>query len=379
VAGRPSDDRPADLTNGTIGGQRGSSASGLGALEDEQTLADGEQTLADSDQTLADSDQTGSDADQTSSESDQFAADRDQVASDRDLASGVDAEAHEFSRDIRERSARQRGRSSLARLGAAEARDVSAEARDYGALARDQAAEARDVAMAERDAVSERDAGVRLVTGADIVVRAAGARKRAERQRVQAAGQRALAAKDRQDASRDREQADADRHRAVIDREALSRQVAVAETDPVTGARALAAGLTELDHELDRCRETGGLLVVAYVDVVAPAALGDKTGHSASDELLTRAVGLVSEHLRSFDLIIRIGGDQFLCAMPSMTLVDARERFSQVAAALAASADAGAIRIGFAQLTPDETVTVTELIARADSELSASRNGKPDS
>jgi diguanylate cyclase (GGDEF)-like protein len=130
----------------------------------------------------------------------------------------------------------------------------------------------------------------------------------------------------------------------------------------------LAAGLTELDHELDRCRETGGLLVVACVEAVALDGLDDSADDGAGDDLLKRLVALVSEHLRSFDLIIRIGGDEFLCAMPSMTLPDAHRRFSQIAAALAGSADAGAIRIGFAQLAPDETLTVAELIARADGE-----------
>ena len=58
--------------------------------------------------------------------------------------------------------------------------------------------------------------------------------------------------------------------------------------------------------------------------------------------------------------------------MSSMTLPDARERFSDIAALLAASPDAGAIRTGFAQLTPDETAA--DLIARADNDLLDQRN-----
>lgn len=64
---------------------------------------------------------------------------------------------------------------------------------------------------------------------------------------------------------------------------------------------------------------------------------------------------------------MRLGGDEFLCVMSSMTLADARQRFSQVAGALAASPDAGAIRVGFAALTDEDRAD--ELIARADSEL----------
>jgi len=59
--------------------------------------------------------------------------------------------------------------------------------------------------------------------------------------------------------------------------------------------------------------------------------------------------------------------------MSNLSLLHARERFSQVAAALAASPGSGAIRTGFAELAPDETATA--LIARADNDLIERRNG----
>lgn len=136
-------------------------------------------------------------------------------------------------------------------------------------------------------------------------------------------------------------------------------------------ARTLAAGLNDLDRELDRCRETSGRLVVAYVDVIRLTTLSDREGQSAGDKLLKRVVALIGEHLRSFDLIIRLGGDELLCAMSNIALLDARERFSQVATALAADPDAAAITAGFAELAADDSTT--ELIARADSELIDSR------
>jgi sulfite oxidase len=338
--------------------------------------ADNEQTLADSDQTLSDTDQTSSDSDQTSADSDQWAADRDQAASDRDLAAGVDAEAHEFSRDIRRRSARRREQGARARLDAADARDQIAESRDLGALARDQAATARDRALAQRDAAYQRDDGALEVSGAETVIRAAGHRHRAARQRAQAAEQRELAAQDRQGAARDRDQAASERRQAHGDREALARQLASSETDPLTGARTLAAGLTDLEHELARCHSTGGALVVANVDVVALETLDAGEPRAAGDELLKGVVALMKQHLRPFDLIIRLGDDEFLCAMANMSLRATREHFSAVAAELAAPPWAGAIRIGFAELAPGESVT--ELIARAAAQLAASRRGTED-
>jgi len=57
-------------------------------------------------------------------------------------------------------------------------RDDGARQRDLGALARDQAADARDLAMTQRDAHSDHD-GLRAVTGAEIVLRAADHRQSA--------------------------------------------------------------------------------------------------------------------------------------------------------------------------------------------------------
>jgi diguanylate cyclase (GGDEF)-like protein len=70
----------------------------------------------------------------------------------------------------------------------------------------------------------------------------------------------------------------------------------------------------------------------------------DSKGHAVGDELLKRVVTLIASQLRSYDLIIRLGGDEFLCAMTDMTLSEARRRFDQVGAVLAASCERGAIR-----------------------------------
>jgi diguanylate cyclase (GGDEF)-like protein len=366
VADASSGDRPVDITNGATEGQQKRIVAAAHMLQDELTLAAVEQTLADNDQTLADADQIGSDSDRATSDRDLFAVDRDQAANDRDLVHGVNALAHAFSRDLRQRTARQPTQSAAARLQIATKRDAGADARDLMALARDQAAAARDLAMTQSDAALAQEL-LAPVTGADIVTRAAELRKRAAQHRCQAAENRALATCDRQLALHDRQQAAGDRSQALADREALARQLAIAETDVLTGARTRAAGLIDLDHELDRCRRNSGQLVVSYIDVVGLKALNDSEGHDAGDKLLKRVVTLIRSHLRSYDLIIRLGGDEFLCAMTDMTVSEARERFNQVAAVLATSSQPGAIRSGFAELADDESAT--QLIMRADHQL----------
>jgi diguanylate cyclase (GGDEF)-like protein len=283
-----------------------------GALEGHQDRG----TRLGDEQTLADCDQTPTDSDQSSSASDHAGADRAQIAVDRD-------------------------QSAAARLTTADQRDAGAHARDLAALVRDQAAAARDLAVSQRDQIYEHE------------------------------GARALAAEDRKQALCDREQAARERLQALADRQALARQLTIAETDGLTGVRTRASGLIDLDHELDRCRRSGGGLVVAYVDVVGLKALNDSKGHAAGDELLKRVVREIRTHLRSYDLVMRIGGDEFLCAMSDVALSDARQRFRVVAGNLASSGHVGGIRAGLAALGPDEDAT--DLIERADAELIASR------
>jgi diguanylate cyclase (GGDEF)-like protein len=155
--------------------------------------------------------------------------------------------------------------------------------------------------------------------------------------------------------------------RSLAGRETFGRRAPIVETDSLTGARTRAAGLSALDRQLDRSRQTGARVVVVRVGVVGLRTLNETRGHEAGDQLLTRIARITRDHLRAHDLISRHGGDEFLCAMPGVTLPDARERFSMIAAALADATDAGTIRTGFAELTSDETAA--ELIARAGREL----------
>jgi diguanylate cyclase (GGDEF)-like protein len=332
----------------------------------ELLLSASDQTVADSDQSLSDSDQTSSDIDQTSSESDQIAADRDQAASDRDLAAGVDRHEYQITREIRERSREQRGLSAQARLQAANQRDAVAEARDVAALARDRVSAARDQAMAQTDTAAL-EATSRGDLSVERLVRAIKQRRRAAEYRLFAAENRAMAADDRHAAATDRQCAADERLRALADREDLAAQLALAQTDPLTGARTRAAGLADLDRELDRCRRTDTLFVVAYADITGLKKVNDALGHAASDELLRRLASLFKTHLRPYDLIVRLGSGEFLCAIPNMPEADVRERFAAISGELAAGREPAGVRTGFATLRDGEGAA--ELIARADAEL----------
>jgi diguanylate cyclase (GGDEF)-like protein len=277
-----------------------------------------------------------------------------------------------ISREIRERSAPRRELAAGARVAEAEKRDRSAQARDLAAAERDLAAEARDEAMRVQEAATVDDVLPRNAVG--LLLRAADLRRRAREQRALTAAHRGQARLDRLAAAEDRQQAARERAGALADREALMGELVLAATDPVTGARMRASGIDELELEMARSRRAATPLIVAYVDVIGLKACNDALGHAAGDELLRRVVTTIREHVRTYDLVVRVGGDEFLCAMSGTTLPEVHQRFRQVARALATREPAG-ITAGFAELQPEETVEA--LIERADADLLAHRRNVP--
>jgi diguanylate cyclase (GGDEF)-like protein len=335
----------SDSSNGGAPGQDDSQE----RLLEEQTLADSDQTSADSDQTGSDSDQDRSDRDQASSDRDQAASDLDQAAADRDHAEPTPtAPGYEAARAGRERASAvrlattaERARTAEERLGAAYMRDLTAHARDRAAAARDRAADTLEAANAARPATQSAEQ------------RLAAVRERAAADRARAAADRASAAADRAAAARDREQAAIDLRHAYH--------------DDLTGALRRDMGEVALQHEIDRARRGDGRLVLAFVDVDGLKLVNDRDGHGAGDELLRAVVSAMRAKLRSFDPIVRYGGDEFVCALAAADAADAGRRFAEIRETLDTDYDHAAISVGVTELQPGDTLV--DLVARGDAAL----------
>lgn len=153
--------------------------------------------------------------------------------------------------------------------------------------------------------------------------------------------------------------------------DALVRGLETAETEELTGTRSKGAGLADFDREIVRARRTSGELSVAYVHVMGLETTIDAHGPAAGDALLAHAVSAIRGRLRSYDSIVRLSDDAFLCVLSGATLDDARQRFDAIHADLEADSEPCEIRVGFGLLAP--TDSVAELIDRADPELPIGR------
>jgi diguanylate cyclase (GGDEF)-like protein len=103
------------------------------------------------------------------------------------------------------------------------------------------------------------------------------------------------------------------------------------------------------------------------VDVDALKAVNDTGGHASGDGLLRHVAKALAATLRSYDLIIRYGGDEFVCVFPGIHMADGVKRLALVNEALATPPQNGSVTAGFAELQADDSAE--DLVRRADGAL----------
>lgn len=135
--------------------------------------------------------------------------------------------------------------------------------------------------------------------------------------------------------------------------------------DELTGVLRRAAGISAAEREIARARRHNASLAVAFLDVDGLKEANDKTGHASGDEMLRGMVAALKEGLNPDDILLRYGGDEFVCVLPEATAKQARARLGDIQME---AAKAG-IRFsaGVADLRRNDDVV--SLLARADRDL----------
>ncbi len=278
---------------------------------------------------------------------------RDKAASVRDRdAQARDASAQALDTMAVERENRRSGEAPL------RARRFEATTREQSALT-ESAAESRERAAADRDrAAHDRES-------------AAHDRESAAHDRESAAHDRESAAKDRESAAQERKSAARDRAVATAEREESRKALAIAHLDDLTGVYRRAVGIPALQQAIDRARREKSSAVLGFVDIDGLKRVNDGTGHAAGDELIVSVANAMRSRMRSYEPIVRFGGDEFVCIMSNVDTVDVESRFAEIRAVIASDTQ-GTISLGLATL--NATDDLESLINRADSALIASRD-----
>lgn len=351
------------------GGQVDPDLKRLSEVADDQGVAGSDQSASDADQTASDADQSASDSDREQSVRDQDASDRDQRASDRDQAAS-DKELGEHPGSVAEalhaEQLAEREAGSTERKEATKGRALAVDVRAHTALGRDETARHRDLTAQARDGAAER----RDSDSAKIERKMASRGSPLRSAITHAAGIRIQAARDRARAAEDRAAAAADRRHSAEERAAALMELRRAHLDELTGVFRRGSGEEVLRDEIDRARRGDARLVLAFVDVDALREVNNRNGHQAGDELLRSVVVAIRSKMRSYEPIVRYGGDEFVCAVGDVDLKHVQERFAVVQESLAEAS----VSVGLAELRPDDTLE--DLIARADAALLEARRAR---
>ncbi len=107
-----------------------------------------------------------------------------------------------------------------------------------------------------------------------------------------------------------------------------------AATDPLTGLPNRRWWDALIERELTASATAGAPLSVAAIDLDNFKAWNDEHGHAAGDALLREAATVWKRELRAGDVLARVGGDEFLVALPGCDAERAVEIINRLNAAM---------------------------------------------
>lgn len=168
-----------------------------------------------------------------------------------------------------------------------------------------------------------------------------------------------------------------EKHRVLLK---LSNELRTASiTDPLTGAYNRRFFMESITNLASAARRHNTALSIIVIDADHFKQVNDVHGHPAGDKVLQRISAIANETLREEDVFARLGGEEFIAALPNTDAATAQvvaERLRKVIMTYPIEVDGAIIRItvsiGISQHRNDEPV-IDKAIKRADEALYAAK------
>lgn len=159
-------------------------------------------------------------------------------------------------------------------------------------------------------------------------------------------------------------------------KEAVEKIERLAQTDELTGMPNRRHILNRLNDEFLRARRYRHPFCLSIIDIDHFKLVNDKYGHPVGDEVLRHLSAFLQSHLRSQDMVGRLGGEEFVILFPEteaaaamLVLSRIREALQEECLEYVASGFSYTFSAGLAAISPDLTEDCIALMARADKAL----------
>lgn len=170
---------------------------------------------------------------------------------------------------------------------------------------------------------------------------------------------------------------------ALRNAELVERLHSAATTDELTGLLNRRALEERLAGEISRSSRHQVRTTVALIDLDRFKTINDTLGHAAGDRFLVLVGQLLSQQVRTMDVVGRLGGDEFVVILPMTSAQEAMIFVARLQSAMARLVSthpefgAATMSIGIAE-APRHGHTPAALLAAADAALYAAKRGGRD-
>jgi diguanylate cyclase (GGDEF)-like protein len=147
----------------------------------------------------------------------------------------------------------------------------------------------------------------------------------------------------------------------------------MAVTDGLTGLYNHAYIYTELEYQLQKVNNTGGVFSLIILDVDHFKTYNDMYGHVVGDSVLQHLAKVLRNNVRDRDTVGRYGGEEFAIILPGISSIEAREIADRIRRVVQKTVFATCgeekiyitISAGIASY-PHDALTVDDLVNKAD-------------
>ncbi|MGA2184037.1 MAG: GGDEF domain-containing protein [Bryobacteraceae bacterium] len=156
----------------------------------------------------------------------------------------------------------------------------------------------------------------------------------------------------------------------------MSEALRSAQTDALTGVPNTRALFTHLDAELSRCSRSLEVLTVLVLDLDGFKQVNDRFGHLTGNRVLRRVAEALKGACREYDLVARMGGDEFCIVLPGMDAISVSQKADELARLVRRACsecigeDTVSVSIGRASY-PGDGADAEDLLASADRDMYA--------